>query len=423
MSPFDLAAALLLVAAILGFFNDRWIGLPHSIGLLAGTLSVSLVILALDPLVPHHLLTGFARDALAAIDLPRVLLDGVLAFLLFAASLHVSLDDLRTNKWTILALATVGVILSTVLFGGLIWAVFQAGSAPVPIRWCLVLGAILAPTDAVVVDGLLRRVELPAALKAAISGESLFNDGVAVVIFLVALASAEGATGLLGHGVIAARLLVESAGGAAIGIATGFCAAAAIRRSAHYNVELTISLALVLVTYRLAQAAGVSGPISVVAAGLLVGRQVHGTGTRRPGPAQSGSTDIVAFWSVVDELLNALLFVLIGFEVLGIALTRVELVPTLAAIPLSLLARAVSVSVPLLLMRLRLGDRGRGVAVLTWAGLRGGVSVALALTLPPTPYRAPLLTVCYAVVIFSIIVQGLTMPRFIRWIATAGPRT
>ena len=422
MSPFDLAAVLLLIAAVIGFVNNRWIGLPQSIGLLTGALSVSLVILALDPLVPHHLLTGFARDALAVIDLPRVLLDGVLAFLLFAASLHVSLDDLRTNKWTIMALATVGVILSTMLFGGLIWAVFQASSAPVPIRWCMVLGAILAPTDAVVVDGLLRRVELPGALKAAISGESLFNDGVAVVIFLAALASAEGATGLLGHGVIAARLLVESAGGAAIGIATGYCAAASIHRSADYNVKLTISLALVLVTYRLAQAAGMSGPIGVVAAGLLIGRQAHRMGTSGPEPAQSGFADIVAFWSVVDELLNALLFVLIGFEVLGIALSRVELIPIIAAIPLSLLARAISVSVPMLLMRLRPRDRGRGVAVLTWAGLRGGVSVALALTLPATPYRAPLLTVCYAVVVFSIVVQGLTMPHFIRWIATATPQ-
>ncbi len=418
MSPFDLGALLLLAAAIIGVVNDRWIGLPQPVSLLIGALGFSLAIMAIDPLFPHHDLTGMAREAVSGALLPHVLLDGVLAFLLFAASLHVSLDELRTNKWTILGLATGGVILSTVIFGGLIWLAFQAGPAPVPLKWCFVLGAILAPTDAVVLDGLLRRVSLPASLKAAISGESLFNDGVGVVIFLVALSAAQGATGVLGHGVVAAQLIVESAGGGLIGIVTGLVAAAATRRVHSYNVELTVSLALVLVTYRLAQTLGVSGPIAVVAAGLLVGNQ-----KRRPSAAGAEGADIAAFWGLVDELLNAMLFLLIGFQMLVVEVDRVQLVAIVASIPLALIARAASISVPMLVLSIRTHDRGRGVAILTWAGMRGGISVALALTLPETPYREALLTVCYAVVVFSIIVQGLTMPRFIRWLAAPVPRT
>ncbi len=296
MSAFDLVALLLLAAAVIGFANERWIGLPPPICLLLGAIATSLAIMALDPLVPYDL-SAVARDALQRIDFSAFLMDGVLAFLLFAAALHVRIDALRSTRWTILGLATAGVIISTALFGVLLWLALQVAGAAVPLAWCVVLGAMLAPTDAVVVEGLLRRVDLAPRLKAAITGESLFNDGAGVVVFLVTLETAQGTRGLIGYGIVAFRLLAESAGGVALGLATGIVARAALRRASP-TVSLTISLALVLVTYRLAQV--------------------------------------------------------------------------------------------------------------------GGVSVALALSLPPGPYRSLLVTACYAVVVFSIVVQGLSMPAFIR---------
>ncbi len=417
MSSFDLVAFLLFLAAMFGLLNERWIGLPPTIGLLIGALSLSLIILVFSALFPRDDVTGLARTMLQAVNLPRVLLDGALAFLLFAASLHVDLEAMRANKWTILALATGGVMISTVVFGWLIWAAFQLTPAPVPIRWCFVIAAVLAPTDAVAVDAVLRRVDLPRAVKAAIAGESLFNDGVGVVIFLVALASANGANGLIGHGAVAAALISEGFGGISVGVGTGLFAAAAMRMAKSFNVQLTVSLALVLGTYRLASAIGVSGPIAVVASGLLIGNIADW----RKADAVERPT-LIAFWSLIDELLNALLFLLIGFEILAVDPHQVHMLPILAAIPFAIVARAISVGVPVMLLNLRGRRRGRTIGVLTWSGLRGGVSVALALTLTGTPYFEQLLTVCYTVVVFTIVVQGISLPAALRLLAPPDQR-
>jgi CPA1 family monovalent cation:H+ antiporter len=414
MSPFDLVALLLLMAAVFGLANERWIGLPEPISLLIGALGLSLLVLAVAPLFGSLDVTGAARAMVGEANLPHLLLDGVLAFLLFAASLHVDLNELRTNRLTILLLATAGVMISTVVFGGLIWLAFQATSSPVPIRWCLTLAAVLAPTDAVAVDALLRKIELPRSTKAAISGESLFNDGVGVVIFLIALASTQGERGLIGHGKIMAALLTQGLSAFVVGLVTGFVAARAMRLASNFNLELTISLALVLGTYRLASELGISGPIAVVAAGLVVGNQAGWH-----GPHAVELPGIIAFWSLIDQLLNALLFLLIGFEMLSLDARHIPVLPILASIPLAILARAISVAIPLRVLdpRGRGNGQARAIGVLTWAGLRGGVSVALALTLPDSPYHDELLSICYAVVVFTIIVQGLTMPAVLRFLS------
>jgi CPA1 family monovalent cation:H+ antiporter len=406
-SSADLIAILLFLAAVVAVLNHRTIRLPRAIALLLGSLAFAGLLAGIDPYVTADL-SGWMRGMLSAAALPDVLLDSVLGVLLFAASLHVDLTELRRQGWTVLVLATAGVIISTVAFGGGIWALFGAAGSPIPLGWCMALGALLAPTDAVVVDTLLMRAPLPAALKAAISGESLFNDGAGVVLFQITLAMALGEHGLVGHGRVALAFAIAGIGGGALGCVTGFLAARAMRWANEAGLRLIISLALVTCTYRLAALIEVSGPIAVVTCGFVLRMQ-------SPRTAEgSVLDDISGFWNVTNELLNAMLFVLIGFELFVVDLHLVVLAPVIAALPLAVLSRGVGVVIPMLLLRGSSPQQRRGMAVLTWAGLRGGVSIALALTLPASAYRGRLIVVCYAVVVFSTLVQGLTMPRVLK---------
>ena len=407
-SSANLIAILLFLAALVATINHRFIHLPRAIALLLGSLGISAATAVIDPFVTPDL-SGWVRGMLGAAALPQVLLDIVLGLLLFAASLHVDLTELRRQKLTVLVLATASVIIASVVFGAGIWALFRASGSPIPVGWCIVLGAVLAPTDAVVVDALLRRAPLPTALKTAISGESLFNDGAGVVLFQIMLRLAQGERGLIGHGQVAAALAIEGIGGGAFGCITGFVAARVIRWVDDAGLRLMISLALVTGTYRLASLIGISGPTAVVACGLVLRMRYP-----RNDEGVSMIDEITGFWHVIDELLNAMLFVLIGFEMFAIEFARAFLLPVIGALPLSLLSRLVGVVVPVLAVRGNGRQQRRGMAVLTWAGLRGGVSIALALTVPPSAYRDRVLFVCYAVVVFSMLVQGLTMAPVIR---------
>jgi monovalent cation:H+ antiporter, CPA1 family len=407
-SSANLIAILLFLAAFVATINHRFIHLPRAIALLLGSLGISAAIAVIDPFVTPDL-SGWVRGMLGEAALPQVLLDIVLGMLLFAASLHVDLTELRRQKWTVLVLATASVIIATVVFGGGIWALFRAAGSPVPLGWCMVLGAVLAPTDAVVVDALLRRAPLPTALKTAISGESLFNDGAGVVLFQIMLRLAQGERGLIGHGQVTIALAIEGIGGGAFGCMTGFVAARVIRWVDDPGLRLMISLALVTGTYRLADLLGVSGPTAVVACGLVLRMQYP-----RNDEGISMIHEITGFWHVIDELLNAMLFVLIGFELFAIEFVRAFILPVIGALPLSLLSRLVGVVLPAVALSGSGQQQRRGMAMLTWAGLRGGVSIALALTVPASQYRGRLLLVCYAVVVFSMVVQGLTMAPVIR---------
>lgn len=406
MSTFVLVSVLLLLAAVFGSVNHLYLRIPHTIALMAGSLLLSVVVILVDRSVANVELRQWWENLVVAQDLPHVFLNGTLAFMLFAGSLHVDVDRLLAQKWTVLMLATLGVFMATALYGGGIWLVF-GGSVPLPL--CFTLGALLAPTDPIAVGALLREAGLPPGLLAVVNGESLFNDGVAVVVFTISLEWADGASTTVTS--IGLDILREGCGGMLLGLATGALAYQALRLIDDPGLELTITLALVTVTYNLAEAVGASGPLAVVVAGLLTGHR-----STRFAMTDLSRQQVVLFWDLIDELLNAVLFLLVGFALLSVELNWLVLRAAAGGIVLALLTRLISVAVPTALVHLRRLPKLSGVAVLTWGGLRGGISVALALTLGASPYRSALLTVCYAVVVFTILVQGLSMPALIRWL-------
>ena len=417
MTFLDLTALLLGLAAVFGYVNFRFFKLPHTIGLTVITLIFSAGALLADALFPGFEIERFAHALVGRMDFSRTLLQGMLSFLLFAGALHLDLDRLLERKFIITALATAGVVISTLVVGGVCWFLFGLFGIRVPLGYCLIFGALISPTDPVAVMGLLKTVKAPPSLEAKIAGESLFNDGVGVVLFLLLCALFLGEGGAHGGrpGVSSALLLFfrEVGGGVFLGFLFGYAAYAAMKSIDHYRLEVIISLALVMDVYALASALHCSGPIAVVVAGLFIGN--HG---RRFAMSDATVDHMEKFWGLLDEVLNSLLFLLIGFEVFLLPLGETRLVEAaILAIPVVLFARFTSVSLPVLsLSPWRRFTRGV-IPILTWSGLRGGISVALVLSLAPRlPVEAGnlFLLSTYFVVLFSVIVQGLTVRPLLR---------
>lgn len=420
LSIFEIVAVLLGLSALFGWLNLRVLKLPHTIGLLVMAFAASVVLIAVERLVPGLGITEKIKAAIAEIDLYTAIINGMLAFLLFAGALHVDIDLMRGQKWAIGLMATIGVVISTAVVGLCIFGICRLVGFEMPLIWALVFGALISPTDPVAVLGLLKVVKVPEAIKAKIAGESLFNDGAAVVIFIALLTLALGVPAgesVESHwepGSIALLFLFQAIGGIAFGLLTGWIAFRAMKSIDDAMVEILISLAACTVTYALSVRLHVSGPIAVVMTGLLIGS--HGA---EHAMSEKVEEYLFSFWAVVDEVLNSVLFLLIGLEVLVIGFHPHNSWMILIAIPVVLFARLVSVSIPILALSIRQTFSHGAIPILTWGGLRGGVSVALALSLPPTDYKSMILTATFAVVIFSIIVQGLT----VKWVIekTAAP--
>jgi Na+:H+ antiporter len=408
MSLFDVSALLLTLSALFGWINRRFLHLPRSIGLLLMGLIVSVLLAGAGAVLPDAAGYTGLREALQQIDFTSVLMNGMLAFLLFAGALNVHVPLLWERAGPVASLAFVGTLISTGVVGSAFWAAAHLLGYQLPLAWGLVFGALISPTDPVAVLSTLKRVHLPKPLRVEIEGEALFNDGIGVVLFTFLLAlAAGGEQPNVGSALI--DLLREAGGGLALGCITGYVAYRAMRSIDDFAVEVLITLALVMATYAIASRLGASGPLAVVAAGLLFGE-------RAPRDAMSERTEgyVTALWTVIDEVLNSVLFLLIGLEIVVLPFVAAAIRLALCAIPIVLIARFIAVSPPLLWPAWRSKLSVRNVPFLTWAGVRGGISVALALSLPESPHRTSILMATYAVVLFSILMQGSTLPAFAR---------
>lgn len=403
----DIAAILISISALFAYINHRFIGLPTTIGvmIIAMLTSLFVYVLGLIGLGDFH---SKATELLAGIDFNKTLLHGMLSFLLFAGALHVNLNDLRKQKWIIFSLATVGVVISTFLVGTATYYLLGLLSCHLPYLYCLLFGALISPTDPIAVMSTVKRLGVSKELETTIAGESLFNDGVGVVVFMVLLMLLQDPENISASQ-IAIVFAEEALGGIVFGLVLGALGYYLIGSIDNYKVEVLITLALVMGGYGLAMYLHTSGPIAVVIAGLLTGSVL-----RKHAMSERTRQSIDDFWELIDEILNVILFALIGLEMLIIPFEGQWFIGGLLLIAVVLLVRVVSVGLPIRLIGLKVKMMPHLVKILVWGGLRGGISVALALSLPEGESRDLVLFITYVVVVFSIVVQGLTIGPFIR---------
>ena len=435
LTIFEIVALLLVLSAIFSWLNKVFFKLPHTIGLLIIALIASMVLIGLEILIPSMGMTDMIKGAIGQIDFNEALMKGMLGFLLFAGALHVDMSFLKSEKWAIGLMATFGVIMSTFIVGTGFYYLCMAFGVQMPFIWALVFGALISPTDPVAVLSILKTVNMPHALEAKIAGESLFNDGVGGVVFsiIAALAVSTLAPGA-GHGPdsfmgVAELFLVEAVGGAILGLIAGWITYRSMAKLDDHAIEILITLGAVAGTYALASRIGIlghhlSGPLAVVVAGLMIGNK-----GAEFAMSERTKTYLFGFWEMIDEILNSVLFLLIGLELLVLfsdegTVTQNFIILAILSIPLVLFARFVAVSIPMRFLGMFKRFTKGAIPVLTWGGVRGGISVALALSLPSqikmadgtslsNEYYPIILAATYGVVVFSIIVQGLTIKKVV----------
>ncbi len=406
MKLFNIIAILITISAVFSYINHRTIRLPNTIGVMLIALLGSLVLILLGPLSLG--LKESTSQLLNSIDFDETLLHGMLSFLLFAGALHINLSDLYQQRRIISLLATVGVLGSTFIIGAAAWRILGLLGIELSFIFCLLFGSLISPTDPIAVLSILKKAEVPKTLEVKISGESLFNDGVAVVVFLVLMKLASGSEPV-SFWSISKLFAVEAVGGIAYGIIIGLVSFWMLKSVDNYQVEILITLALVSGGYALADYLHISGPIAVVVAGLLIGN--HG---RMLAMSDTTRQHLDMFWELLDEILNAVLFVLIGLEVMVLSFSKAYFLAGVLLIPIVLFSRFISVGIPVTLLRPFRSFSPHVVKILTWGGLRGGISVALALSLPAGAERDAILLMTYSIVVFSIVFQGLTIGKLVK---------
>ena len=405
MDFYNTFSIITVLAALFGYINYRFLKFPNTIGVMIIALVISLIMIiagVADPTLFAH-----TREMIRSVDFYTLVMKVMLSFLLFAGSIHIHIHDIRKERNAILAFSTFGVLLSTFIVGGLLYIVCGWMQLQIDFIHCLLFGALISPTDPIAVIGILKEANIPKSLETKISGESLFNDGVAVVIFISIFEIIQAGTANLDASDIILLFLKEAAGGILLGVVLGYGTYLLLRSIDQYKVEVMLTLALVMGGTLLASMLHVSAPLAMVMAGLVVGNK-----GRETGMSQVTRDYIDKFWEMVDELLNAILFLLIGMEMLVMQFTISYLVLGCIAIIIVLMARWISVSGSVLLLRNTNVFERHAIPILTWGGLRGGISVALALSVPKGDYGDLILAITYIVVLFSIIVQGLTIGRF-----------
>ena len=405
MDTIHVFAILITITALFSYINLRYVGLPVSIGVMVIALGLSLLVNVLAWAGLH--LEGPVENFLQQIDFDRTLLQGMLSFLLFAGALHININDLAEKKWSIGTLATIGTLLSTFLVGTGTWAVLNRFGIHLSYLYCLLFGALISPTDPIAVLGILKTAGVPKSLETKIAGESLFNDGVGIVLFMILLETATGAHEVsLVH--VGTLFVQEALGGIVFGLVLGYLGYLLLKSVDNYQVEILLTLAMTSGGYALADVLHLSGPIAIVCAGLLIGNQ-----GRHLGMSTETRYRMDVFWELMDEILNALLFVLIGLEVLVVSSSSSLFWSLLMIILVVLASRFVAISIPIGLLGLFRKFSPGAIPILTWGGLRGGISVALALSLPPGPQRDIIVTMAYSVVVFSIVFQGLSLGKVV----------
>lgn len=392
---------LIVLTAVFSYLNFRFIKLPPTIGVMLISLVCSLAIVFAGTFYPAFLKGPVA--VIESLDFETILMRIMLSFLLFAGAIHIDVRKLKKEMVPIMTFSTIGVLLSTLIIGALMYLVFGFFQSPIPFIYCLLFGALISPTDPIAVLGILKEAKIPPSLGIKITGESLFNDGVGVVVFATILEIAHLGIDKIFFGEVAWTFLKEAGGGILWGGILGYSGFYLLRSINHYQVEVLITLAIVMGGYLLASYFHISGPLAMVVAGII-------TGNKGEEAMSDVTRDYVdKFWELIDEILNAILFLLIGFEVLILSFQSKIILIGVIAICIVLLARLISVFIPTLFLQFRRSFERNMVPILTWGGLRGGISVALALSLPANMYRNEFVSITYIVVVFSILVQGLTI--------------